>query len=99
MRIQAFWAGYKAAALRWACWPEMLAAGLNANVGRRDQIPLEVENQVTRWMRTLFGFPTTASGLLVTGASMANLLAVLISRDARLGPDVRQRGSHPAGGS
>ena len=71
---------------------EMLAAGLNANVGGRDQIPLEVENQVTRWMRTLFDFPPAASGLLVTGTSMANLLAVLIARDARLGPDVRQRG-------
>jgi glutamate/tyrosine decarboxylase-like PLP-dependent enzyme len=71
---------------------EMLAAGLNANVGGRDQIPLEVENQVTRWMCTLFHFPPTASGLLVTGTSMANLLAVLIARDTRLGPDVRQRG-------
>jgi aromatic-L-amino-acid/L-tryptophan decarboxylase len=71
---------------------EMLAAGLNANVGGRDQIPLEVENQVTRWMRTLFDFPPAASGLLVTGTSMANLLAVLIARDARLGQDVRQRG-------
>jgi aromatic-L-amino-acid decarboxylase len=71
---------------------EILAAGLNANVGGRDQIPLEVEKQVTRWMRGLFDFPPTASGLLVTGTSMANLLAVLIARDARLGPDVRQRG-------
>ncbi len=71
---------------------EMLAAGLNANVGGRDQIPLEVENQVTRWVRTLFDFPPAASGLLVTGTSMANLLAVLIARDTRLGPDVRQRG-------
>jgi aromatic-L-amino-acid decarboxylase len=71
---------------------EMLAAGLNANVGGRDQIPLEVENQVTRWVRTLFDFPPAASGLMVTGTSMANLLAVLIARDARLGPDVRRRG-------
>jgi aromatic-L-amino-acid/L-tryptophan decarboxylase len=71
---------------------EMLAAGLNANVGGRDQIPLEVENQVTHWMRGLFHFPPAASGLFVTGTSMANLLAVLIARDARLGPDVRRRG-------
>jgi len=42
---------------------EMLAAGLNANVGGRDQIPLEVERQVTDWMRSLFGFPQSASGL------------------------------------
>ena len=46
---------------------EMLAAGLNANVGGRDQIPLEVERQVSEWMRTLFGFPAGATGLFVTG--------------------------------
>jgi aromatic-L-amino-acid decarboxylase len=71
---------------------EMLAAGLNANVGGRDQIPLEVEKQITHWMRSLFHFPPAASGLFVTGTSMANLLAVLLARDVRLGPDVRRRG-------
>ena len=39
---------------------EMLAAGLNANLGGRDQIPLEVEKQVLQWMRELFAFPATA---------------------------------------
>jgi len=75
---------------------EMLAAGLNANVGGRDQIPLEVERQVTAWMRTLFGFPETASGLFVTGSSIANFVAVVIARDARLGSDVRRRGLQQA---
>jgi glutamate/tyrosine decarboxylase-like PLP-dependent enzyme len=71
---------------------EMLAAGLNANVGGRDQIPIEVEQQITEWMRQIFGFPNGASGLFVTGTSMANLLAVVIARDAILGFDVRSRG-------
>ena len=71
---------------------EMLAAGLNANLGGRDHIPVEVERQVTRWVRELFGFPEGASGLFVTGTSMANLIAVLIARDAALGFDVRTRG-------
>jgi len=71
---------------------EMLSAGLNANLGGRDQIPLEVENQVTHWMRELFHFPPAATGLFVTGTSMANLLAVLVARDARLGSEVRGRG-------
>ena len=43
---------------------EMLAAGLNANLGGRNQIPVEVERQITRWMRDLFGFPASASGVL-----------------------------------
>src|SRR5215475_12500919 len=52
---------------------EMLAAGLNANLGGRDHMPIEVERQVTHWVRELFGFPETATGLFVTGTSMANL--------------------------
>jgi glutamate/tyrosine decarboxylase-like PLP-dependent enzyme len=71
---------------------EMLAAGLNANCGGRDQIPLEVEKQVLHWMRELFSFPTSASGLFVTGTSMANLMAVLIARTRALGADVRRDG-------
>ncbi|ADW69134.1 aminotransferase class V-fold PLP-dependent enzyme [Granulicella tundricola] len=70
----------------------MLTAGLNANVGGRDQIPLEVERQVTAWMRDLFHFPAEASGIFLTGTSIANLLAVVIARDARLGPGIRQTG-------
>ena len=73
---------------------EMLAAGLNANLGGRDQIPLDVERQVTEWMRTLFGFPAAASGIMVTGSSMANIIAVKIARDERLGCDVAPRGVH-----
>ena len=49
---------------------QVLAAGLNANLGGRDQIPLEVERQVTRWMAAIFGYPESASGLFVTGTSM-----------------------------
>ena len=71
---------------------EMLAAGLNANLGGRDQIPLEVERQLVAWMRELFDFPEQAGGLFVTGTSMANFLAVLAARTATLGVGVRQEG-------
>jgi glutamate/tyrosine decarboxylase-like PLP-dependent enzyme len=71
---------------------EMLAAGLNANLGGRDQAPIEIERQVVQWTRELFNFPDTASGLFVTGTSMANLLSVLIARTAALGIDVRHNG-------
>jgi glutamate/tyrosine decarboxylase-like PLP-dependent enzyme len=71
---------------------EMLAAGLNANLGGRDQIPVEVERQVVKWVRELFGFPESASGLFVTGTSMANLIGVLVARTATLGTGVRHTG-------
>lgn len=71
---------------------EMLAGGLNANLGGRDQSPIEIERQVVQWVRKLFNFPETASGLFVTGTSMANLIGVLIARTARLGTGVRHKG-------
>ena len=71
---------------------EMLAAGLNANLGGRDHMPIEVERQIVEWMRQLFGFPDSASGIFVTGTSMANLMAVLVARTRALGTPVRQRG-------
>ena len=71
---------------------EMLAAGLNANLGGRDHIPIEVERQIVRWMQTIFRFPEGATGLFVTGTSLANLIGVLIARDAALGFGVRDAG-------
>jgi aromatic-L-amino-acid/L-tryptophan decarboxylase len=71
---------------------EMLAAGLNANLGGRDHMPIEVERQITEWTRAMLGFPPTASGVFVTGTSMANLMAVWVARTAALGPAARQHG-------
>lgn len=71
---------------------ELLAAGLNANVGGRDQIPVEVERQIVQWARELFEFPDSASGLFVTGSSLANMIAVLVARTVTLGPSVRLDG-------
>ncbi|HXA38217.1 MAG TPA: pyridoxal-dependent decarboxylase [Phenylobacterium sp.] len=71
---------------------EMLAGGLDANLGGRDHMPIEVERQVVAWMAELFGFPADASGLFLTGTSTANLCAVLVARDRALGADVRHTG-------
>jgi aromatic-L-amino-acid decarboxylase len=78
---------------------EMLAAGLNANLGGRDHIPVEVERQIVEWTRAMFGFPGEASGIFVAGTSMANLMAVLVARTTALGQSVRQRGLGDRGAS
>jgi len=71
---------------------EMIAAGLNANCGGRDHVGIEVEKQVTRWAAQLFDFPQTASGVFVTGTSMANFLGLLIARTQTLGKESRAIG-------
>jgi glutamate/tyrosine decarboxylase-like PLP-dependent enzyme len=71
---------------------EMLAGGLNANLGGRDHVPIEVERQITEWTRAMLGFPSGASGIFVTGTSIANLMAVWVARTAALGQTARQHG-------
>jgi len=71
---------------------EMLAAGLNGNLGGRDHMPIVIEQEVVGWMRDLFGFPEEATGLMVTGASMANFIGVLVARRRILGMDGREGG-------
>jgi aromatic-L-amino-acid/L-tryptophan decarboxylase len=71
---------------------EMLAGGLNANCGGRDHSAIEVERQITAWLRELFGFPEGASGVFVTGTSLANFVALLIARRVALGAGVRRDG-------
>ena len=71
---------------------EMLAAGLNMNCGGRDHVGIALEEQVGLWVRNWFGFPSSAKGLFVTGASMANFVACLAARTRALGPEVRAQG-------
>jgi aromatic-L-amino-acid decarboxylase len=71
---------------------EMLSAAVNANCGGRDHSPIQIEREIVEWSRQWFGFPPGASGLFVTGASMANFVAVLVARRSRLGATVRIEG-------
>ena len=71
---------------------DLLAAALDSNLGGRDHAPIEVERQIVRWMRELFGFPAAASGILVTGTSLANWMAVVVAKTHALGRETRATG-------
>src|SRR6266540_2703347 len=77
---------------------EMLAAGMNPNMGGGDHVPNQVEAQVLDWCKEMLGYPFSASGLLVSGGSMANLVGLAVARNARAGFDVRRTGVRAAGG-
>jgi aromatic-L-amino-acid decarboxylase len=61
---------------------EMLAAGMNCNVGIGDQAPMYVDMQVVEWCRQMMNFPSSASGALVGNASTANLNALITARNS-----------------
>ncbi|MCH9648442.1 MAG: amino acid decarboxylase [Deltaproteobacteria bacterium] len=71
---------------------EMLRAGMNtANVGHLEMANF-VEYQVLDWCKEMFDFPEEASGLLVDGGSMANLIGICAARTAKQEIDLRIRG-------
>ena len=74
---------------------ELCAAAMNSNLGGRDHGAIYVERQVIDWCRGLFGFPETASGLVVSGTSMATFIALTVARFDKAGYDVRRRGVQP----
>jgi glutamate/tyrosine decarboxylase-like PLP-dependent enzyme len=71
---------------------ELLAGIFSVNCGGRDHAAIEVERQVIAWAAEMVGMPAGTGGLLVTGSSMANMIAVLVARRAALGERVRSEG-------
>ena len=71
---------------------ELLAASLNANAGGREHAAVYVERAVIAWSAEIFGWPAGASGILTSGTSLANLIAVVAARRRALGESVRTDG-------
>ncbi len=74
---------------------DLLAAGLNMNVGGWQLAPsaTEIELHLTRWFATdLFGLPEGAGGLITSGGAMASFIALKAARDHRAGWNVREEG-------
>ena len=72
---------------------ELLASGVNANVGGWLLSPsaTEVERQLIRWLAERFDLPAGAGGQVVQGGALANLTALKLARDRAL-PNARTAG-------
>ncbi|OQP47533.1 amino acid decarboxylase [Niastella yeongjuensis] len=75
-----FWAWVQGGGSPFGMLADMLASGMNANVSLGDSMPMYVEKQVLNWSKEMMGFPSTASGLLLSGASLANITALIVAR-------------------
>ena len=93
-----FWAWYMGSGTVTGALAEFLAAALNPNVGGINHVAPLVEKQVIGWITQMMGFPETASGLLTSGASMANFTALAVARNSNAGYDVRREGVQRAVG-
>ena len=61
---------------------DMLISAMNASPSFGEHATIYVEKQVLDWTKEIYGFPKSSSGLLTTGASMANILALTVARNS-----------------
>lgn len=71
---------------------EMLTGGLNASTEFGTEFTYYVERQVLTWIKEMLGYPSEASGILVSGATMANLIGITVARNNKCDYDVRKHG-------
>ncbi len=90
-----FWAWYMGNGTISGAIGDFWASVMNPNLGGGNHAANLVEAQVINWMKSIMGFPETASGLLVSGGSMANLVALTVARNEKIGYNIRERGITP----
>ncbi len=60
---------------------DIASASMNVNAGGRNTISPVIEQQVIAWCLEIMGMPSTGSGLVVSGTSMATVIAIKVARD------------------
>ena len=83
-----FWGWYMGAGCLTGALADFLAASDGSNLGGGDTAASLVDQQVTDWLRQMMGFPQDASGTLVNGGSMANIIGLTAARNAMAGVDL-----------
>jgi glutamate/tyrosine decarboxylase-like PLP-dependent enzyme len=72
---------------------DMIISAMNAaNLGFDEVASTQVELQLLSWLKSMLDYPQDASGLLVSGGSMANLVGLAVARTHAAPYDVRQQG-------
>jgi glutamate/tyrosine decarboxylase-like PLP-dependent enzyme len=73
-------------------WGDLLASGMNPNVAIGEHAPMYIDQQVVNWCKEMMNFPKDASGILVSGGSMANITALTVARNSFRDHQFRQKG-------
>ncbi|MEZ4824948.1 MAG: aminotransferase class V-fold PLP-dependent enzyme [Bacteroidia bacterium] len=71
---------------------DMLASAMNPNVTIGEHAAMYVDQQVVNWCKQMLNYPASASGMLVSGGSMANITSLAVARNAFKDANIRKHG-------
>ena len=87
-----FWMWYMGSSNFTGALGDFLAAILGSNLGGGDHAATEIDKQVVNWLKEMMGYPADASGTLVSGGSMANMIGLTVARNRMSGINLRELG-------
>jgi glutamate/tyrosine decarboxylase-like PLP-dependent enzyme len=92
-----FWGWIAGSGTVMGMYADMLAASTDAVSGAFSYMSNNyIEYQVIDWCKAMLGYPKTASGLLTSGCSASNLIALAVARNTMAGFDLRKEGMQNA---
>jgi aromatic-L-amino-acid decarboxylase len=92
-----FWGWVLGTGTVMGAFAELLAASMNTNTGgAANHVANHVEKQVIGWVKEMLEFPASASGVLTSGCSAANIIGLTVARNAKAGFDLRRKGLQAA---
>jgi glutamate/tyrosine decarboxylase-like PLP-dependent enzyme len=89
-----FWGWANGSGVPVAAYADLLASVVNCTLGSGENAAMMVEHQVLEWLKEAMRWPADGSGILTSGASMGQIIALAAARRAKSGTaDIRGLGA------
>ncbi|MGY0236761.1 pyridoxal phosphate-dependent decarboxylase family protein [Longispora urticae] len=88
-----FWGWANGSGVPVAAYADLLASVMNCTLGSGENAAMIVEQQVLAWLKEALDWPAAGDGLLTSGCSMGQIIALAAAREAGTGGwDIRRHG-------